>query len=153
MKQLRVRPTYSSEVEQDDEPSAPRAVGIGLSEALRRVRAQQAPPPPPPAQQQGQVVVNVGGQGAGSAAVAMDTIDRLAAYVVAGGDFDRDMRLRNAVEILKASTDSEEERRVVAARLDEAVAVKSKQKEDNGGAWKAARSMFDKVAGILKGDD
>ena len=73
--------------------------------------------------------------------------------VVAGGDFELDMRLRNVVEILKASTENEEERRVLAARLDEAVAVKKKQREENGGAWKAARSMFDKVAGILKGNE
>jgi hypothetical protein len=123
----------------------PVVEGLGLAEKMKWHR-ESDPAPIAPLQNQGQVVVNVG-NGSGSASSG-DVIDRLAAYIVAGRDFERDTRTRTAVGILQASAATEEERKVLAARLDEAIAAKKKtQPSESGGVARVARFAFDKLFG------
>ena len=146
MKQLSVAHSLHGPLTQQDSGSV-SAPTSSLVDALRQQRRETEPAPPPSAAQ-GQVVVNVGGHGS---AHNIDAIDRLAAYVAAGNDFDRDARLRSAVDILRVTTTPEEERKVLAARLDEAVATKVKTNES--GIMKTARTAFDKIAGIFGGGE
>jgi hypothetical protein len=117
------------------------ASGLGLADALKKKQEREEiaePPAPAP------VVVNVGSNGGSSA--SGDTIERLAKYVVEGSDFERDRRMRTACEVLKTNSSTEEERKVLAARLDEAVAAKTKTKP-NG--INIAKMAFDKLSSLI----
>ena len=132
--------------------STSHAGGFGISERLQKkpVASEEEAFAP---QSAAPVVVNVGNQSAAASNGSTSDIDRLAAYVVNGDEFGRDMRLRTAVSILHASTPTDEERKVLAARLDEAVAAKSKTASSDGeSVLRAARVTFDKLAGYWKGN-
>jgi hypothetical protein len=124
----------------EDVPST----GMSISTAIRQQRENDAPvaavPPP-----NGQVVVHVGNNGVQNGA---GEIDRLAAYVAQGRDFERGTRLRTALGILSATAATAEEEKVLAARLDEAVATKAKT-NGGGGLVRAARVAFDHLTGIF----
>jgi hypothetical protein len=138
----------------NEEERAPRfaapasgPAGLGISEHLRGVSTTQ------PADEnilpaQAPVVVNVGNPVPTNGAVGND-IERLAAFVAGGRDFERSMRLRTTTAILHATATSDEERRVLAARLDEAIAHKTKSATDEGGPMKLARVAFDKLKDLL----
>jgi hypothetical protein len=153
MKQLRGSRNndgLQSEPREIDTSAAP--TGLGIASAIRQ-RQEATTPIEEPAPQR-QVVVNVGNNGSGGATGSGDAIDRLASYVVTGNEFERDMRLRTAVSILKTSAATEEERNVLAARLDEVIATKTTtKKNESGGVVRAARVAFDKIAGLLGGDE
>ncbi len=81
-----------------------------------------------------------------------DAIDRLATYIAAGEEgYERDRRLKTAVEILCSAVESREERKTLAARLDEAVAAKTKASENS--LVQSARTAFEKIAGIFGGGE
>jgi hypothetical protein len=130
----------------DTDGSGP--AGLGLAAALRgksptaeeQTTAPQAP-----------VVVNVGTTGSGGGAVGGDSIERLATFVTAAHDFERERRLRQAVEVLRVTASTDEERRVLAARLDEAIAAKAAAKPQGGGpVARVARVAFDKLAALTR---
>jgi hypothetical protein len=124
----------------EDVPST----GMSISAAIRQQREIDAPvaAAPPP---NGQVVVHVGN---GNAQNGAGEIDRLAAYVAQGRDFERGTRLRTALGILSATAATAEEEKVLAARLDEAVAAKAKT-NGSGGLVRAAHVVFDHLTGIF----
>ena len=143
-------------VRPDDEPSFGRpnidAPTSLLAEALRqdRIKANE----PSQQREQSQVVVNVGNNGSGHGANA--EIDRMASYIASGGNvLERDTRMRTVVTILKESATSSEEAKVLAARLDEAVAAKTKTSSlgdgDSGSLGRTARVAFDKLSELWKG--
>lgn len=119
-----------------------------LVDMFRRRDANQAPPvsePTPPAG----VVVNVGSTAGKNSS---DDIATFATYVGNGkNDFEREARLRVAAEILRDVSATDEECKVLAAKLDEAIAAKTKQPtegaESASGIIKAARFTFDKLFG------
>lgn len=157
MKQLRVsrsseklRPQTSTESDHIDNDSAP--TGLGIAESLRARAAAEAPAKQEPSNaQQGQVVVNVGGAPSGGG----EMIERLAAYVADGRDYERDARRRSVVKMLRATSATEEEERTAVSQLDDAVLqrVKSGQSAVGSGVTKIAHMAFDRLAGMLgKGD-
>jgi len=122
--------------------------GIGLGLAARRSRSQVNAQEQPAAPQTAPVVVNVGNVG-GAGTKASDMVEGLAVYVVNGGnDFEREARMRTAVGVLHGSASSEEERKVLAARLDESVATKNTALPSGGdmGVGRVARMAYDKLA-------
>lgn len=113
-----------------------------LKQQDQKPQVSDSPTPAP-------VVVNVGQQTASSGG---DIIERLSSFVIAGNDFERSTRLRTAVGIIKDTTTSEEEQKVLAARLDEAIAAKTNTTTPTNGNSIAARTVrvaFDKLAGLL----
>lgn len=128
--------------------SAP--VGLGIANRMTTKPQSQseieAAPPQTP------VVVNVGNGGGTNNSSGFNSIDLLATYVTTGNDFERDSRLRTSINILRTNTSTDEERRVLAAQLDEAIASKKKTTErgGDGNVIKTARIAFDKLAGILR---
>jgi len=122
--------------------NSPGKLGIvdRLKQQEQRPTISESPTPAP-------VVVNVGSNTASGGA---DIIERLANFVLAGNDFERSTRLRTAVNILKDTTPTEEERKVLAARLDEAIAAKTNSTTPSGGqVVRTARMAFDKIVGLL----
>jgi len=122
--------------------NSPGKLGIvdRLKQQERRHEVSESPTPAP-------VVVNVGSNTTSGGA---DIIERLANFVLAGNDFERSTRLRTAVNILKDTTPTEEERKVLAARLDEAIAAKTNSTTPSGGqVVRTARMAFDKIVGLL----
>ena len=125
-----------------NEPSPP--IGGGLLEALQKRQENASAETEAEAEpKQGHVVVNVGNNSGSNG----DFIDRLATYVVAGRDFERTTRLREAVRMIQETTVGEEERKVLAAKLDETIASKNKNKTE-GKSF--ARVTFDKLADLLR---
>jgi hypothetical protein len=129
--------------------STKQPTGLGIAERLRSLPTrsdddERDPPAPTP------VVVNVGSN-ANSVPSGSGDIERLATFVVGGRDFERSMRLRTAIGILHATAASDEERHVLAARLDEAIATKTKTavEENGGGPLKMARVAFDKLKDLF----
>lgn len=151
MKRLRVSRSSDSldSVPTTEEASESPPIGTGIAEALRSRREAETPAQPKP--QQGQVVVNVGGDGS-TGRVGNEVIDRLAAFIAKGSEFDRSSRVRTAMTVLGASAATEEESRTLAARLEEAVAAKTKSSSAGGVAGGIARMAFEKIAGLF-GDD
>lgn len=96
-------------------------LGLGIRKSMA---AAEAPPPRPFADSPTPVVVNVGGAvtPAGS-----DLIARLAVFVTTGPEYMKDQRLRQAVDMLKPSCQSDAEREDLARRLDAAIAERSGQ--------------------------
>jgi len=135
-----------SPLRQQTNGDAPEGLGIARAQQRRTTEAiieqhQQQQPA------ERQVVVNVGN----TAASGGDLIDRFASYVASAKDFERDVRLRKAVDILRETAQSDEERKVLAARLDEAIAAKTNSKgNDQNGVVRVARIAFDKIADILR---
>lgn len=120
---------------------APTGLGIvGLGLRPRVPEEEELPPPAAPA-----VVVNVGA----AAAPGDKELARLTAYVVKGSEFDRPGRLRTAVDVLKASTDSEEERLTLAAQLDAAVAAALEGPKEQPRTRRAAGVAFDMIKDFL----
>jgi hypothetical protein len=150
-KRNRLRPfAHDSSQEQESIGSGLVAPTSTLLESLRQRNATPTETPTTPSTQ-GQVIVNVGGS---SASAPNSDIDRLAAFVVNGGnDLERETRMRTAVNILRASSTTDEERKVLAARLDEAVAAKTKTPplSEGDGVVRTARVAFDKLADLWKG--
>ena len=136
--------------EESDHASGP--IGLGIGETLRKRREVSEDEVATPAAAQAPIVVNVGGNAPGAGSPHSD-IDRLAAFVTNGSDFDRDTRLRTAVAVLAASTSTAEERKVLAARLDEAIAAKTKTSgsDDGSGVKRIARIAFDKLSDFWEG--
>jgi hypothetical protein len=129
----------------NDDASDGKPAGLGFVQHMMKYHHQKEEPETNPAPQ-GQVVVNVGSSNVG--AVGGDIIERLAAFVVTGQDFERSARLRTAVSILHASTSTDEERKVLAVRLDEAIASKTKSNASESKG--IARMAFDKLSSLLK---
>jgi hypothetical protein len=128
--------------------------GLGIAAALMRnkegkERAAEQPAPAAP------VVVNVGNgnnsQSAGTSTHLSD-LDRLALYVIKGDEFLRDARKRTIIEVLRASSTTDEEFNVLVAQLEQIIAVKDKIVEDNGPVNKLARFAFSKLNELLRGD-
>jgi hypothetical protein len=127
--------------------------GMGLMERMKERDQRGSREAQPIPQNQGQVVVNVGTNNGNRSNNADNMIDGLAAYVVSGRDFEQTHRLRAVVSILQDSTQNEEERRVLAARLDEAIATKKKAQggdTNNESPIRIARVAFDKLADLLR---
>jgi predicted DNA-binding protein len=155
MKRIRASRASSTLYEpppREEEDHSAQSVGIGIADSLRKRReVREAIETPPPTT--APIVVNVGNNAAGSSAPSGD-IDRLVTYVVNGNDFDRETRLRTAVGILHSSASTDEERKVLAARLDEAIAAKSKTppaESGGSGVIRAARMTYDKLADFWEG--
>lgn len=132
--------------------SAPQQDGLGLADRyLQRQETVSAVQEVAPTQSP--VVVNVGTSAAGAPGAPTNVIDHLALFVVNGDEFTRDMRLRQAVAILHSSATSDEERRALGAKLDEAIAVrlKTSPQADNS-VVRTARIAFDKLSSMLKGE-
>ena len=125
----------------------PQGLGIRHSAGRRSIEeAEPTPAPSPPVQ----VVVN-SGNGSGGNGSGGDLITRLAAYVTTGPDYERDGRLRRAVEMLRASSNGEEERQDLAQKLDAAVTARIKNQPSEFAKAKQAVSMtFDKMKDILR---
>jgi hypothetical protein len=140
------------DAKKEERAASTEQVGLGIGTALRKrlESAEEEERPAPTAQ--APVIVNVGGSATGA---ATSDIDRLATYVTNGGERGRDTRLRTAVAVLVASASTEEERKVLAARLDEAVATKTKTTQANDGEGlnvkRVARVAFDKLADFWEG--
>jgi predicted DNA-binding protein len=151
MKKLRTRPSSYESMQREEVISSAPSSGMGIGDALRQRREVREEPITPTAQSP--VVVNVGSNATGGA--QNSDIDRLAAFVVNGNDIDRDTRLRTAVAVLSATTSTDEERKVLAARLDEVIAAKTKTSttaDDGAGVKRIARVAFDKLADFWKGE-
>lgn len=156
LKRARLRPlTRESSFARDGSAVGPSEQPQGfLADALRARRREEEPVTALAPAQQAPVIVNVG---TGSASSPSSDVDRLAAYIVAGdNDLERDGRQRRVVEILRESTQSPEERKVLAARLDEAVAKLKKTPPpaaDPGGegVGRVARIAYDKLVGLWRG--
>jgi hypothetical protein len=149
LKKVRFRPTANEAQHKEEIDPSTASSGIGIGEALRQRREIREEPAAAPAQSP--VIVNIG---SGGTAPNSD-IDRLATYVTNGGERGRDTRLRTAVAVLVASATTEEERKVLAARLDEAVATKTKTSAtgDEGLSVKrVARIAFDKLSDFWEGE-
>lgn len=118
---------------------------LGIADRLKQQDSRpivtESPTPAP-------VVVNVGSQTTSSGG---DIIERLANFVLAGNDFERSTRLRTAVGILKETTPTEEEQKVLAARLDEVIAAKTQTTTPVGGnnIIRTARVAFDKLSALI----
>ena len=140
------------DTKKEERASSSERVGLGIGDTLRKRRESVEEEEHQPATQ-APVIVNVGGSATGSA--PSSDIDRLAAYVTNGGERGRDTRLRTAVEVLVASASTDEERKVLAARLDEAVAAKTKtvpSSEDGSSVKRIARIAFDKLSDFWEGE-
>jgi len=143
--QLREAPTAKKQNTNDVVP------GSSLAELLRQRAVPPVPPEPIPGNAQGQVVVNVGGGGNGGGSSSGDLIETLAAFVTSGHDFEQQQNLRVAVSIIQRTTQDEEKRKVLAAKLDEAIALKTKTKAaDGGGILHTAKVTFDKLSDLLR---
>jgi predicted DNA-binding protein len=138
---------------EEDTKNPDDPIGSGIAETLRTKREGDQPYYPRPSemqQQGGQVVVQVGNTNAGNTGA----MDQLVTFVVAGDEMGRSHRRRTAINVLHASAGSEEERKTLVARLDEAIAAKQRMPSvfsgEGGVVGKVARVAFDKLAGILK---
>lgn len=142
-----------------DKPSSPVNTGFAqptsFTDAIASITNQQRPSSSETVNEatspvQAPVVVNVGGNGAsggGSSAVGGDLIDHLASHILAGRDFEQSQRMRTAVSILADAAATDEERKTLAARLDEAVAAKKKLKSSESTSF--ARMAFNKLSHLL----
>jgi predicted DNA-binding protein len=113
------RSLHTSEKQARAAKAAP-VLGLGI----RKPIVAEAPPPRPFADSPTPVVVNVGGAvtPAGS-----DLIARLAVFVTTGPEYLKDQRLRQAVDMLNPSCQTDAEREDLARRLDAAIAERSGQ--------------------------
>jgi hypothetical protein len=141
-----------SDTKKEERSSSSERVGLGIGDTLRKRLEVTEEEERPASSAQAPVIVNVG-SAAGSA--PNSDIDRLAAYVANGAERGRETRLRTAVAVLVASASTDEERKVLAARLDEAVAVKTKApaaSDDGSGVKRIARIAFDKLSDFWEGE-
>lgn len=140
------------ETKKEERDASNERVGLGIGETLRK-RREVVEEEEQPTTTQAPVIVNVGSNATGGA--QNSDIDRLANYVTSGGDRGRDTRLRTAVAVLASTSSTDEERKVLAARLDEAIAAKTKTStagDDDGLSVKrVARVAFDKLADFWEG--
>lgn len=121
-------------------------MGLGL----RRRAAEESEPSSAPSAPPVQVVVN-SGNGSSQGGSGGDLIARLAAYVATGPDYERDGRLRRAVEILRTSSANDEERQDLAQKLDAAVTARIKERPSEFAKAKQAVTMtYDKIKDILR---
>lgn len=81
--------------------------------------------------------------------VPIGDLDRFAIYVVKGDDFMRDMRKRTAVEVLRCTASTDEEFKVLVARLEELVALKTKTVDENSGVNKLLQMGWDRLKNFL----
>lgn len=152
-KRISKRPPITDGTQKRQEGDAEHG-GLGLT-ALIKERQQQkqeaaeTPLTPPTAP----VVVQVGNTTAPTTngKAPLGELDRLALYIVKGDDFMRDTRKRTAVEVLRATADTDEELKVLVARLEELVAIKTKTQSENTGFNKFAKLAFEKIESLLKG--
>ena len=140
------------DAKKEERASSYERVGLGIGETLRKRLevAEEEERPSPTAQ--APVIVNVGG---GAPGTVTSDIDRLATYVTNGGERGRDTRLRTAVAVLVASASTDEEKKVLVARLDEAVAARTKitpTSDDGSGVKRIARIAFDKLSDFWEGE-
>jgi len=152
LKKIRIhtRPNsiLSSTTEEETDTPLPSS-GISFLEAIqgkketKNTPAETASPNLP-----GQVVVNVGNSAASSGG---DLIERLAAFVTSGHDFEQHQNLRVATNIIQRTTPDEAERKVLDAKLNEAIATKMKAKNLSGeGILHTAKVTFDKLSDLLR---
>lgn len=128
----------------------PRGLDINNEDAKPGKRDDEAPAAP-----QGQVVVNVGNNSSSGSNGnnTQDAITLFAAHIADAPTYERERRTRHAVEVLCAGVPNPDERKVLAARLDAAVAEKLKTKpSDVERVKRVAAFAWDKVKGML-GDD
>jgi len=97
------------------------------------------------------LVVNVGNGQATNGHVQINDLERLALFVAKGDEFMRDARKRTVVEVLRATASTEEELKVLVARLEEIIATtkKTKAEAQGEGVGKVARMAFDKLVSLL----
>lgn len=100
-------------------PKTAPVLGLGIRKAMV---AAEAPPPRPITDSPAPVVVNVGGA---VTPAGTDLIARLAVFVTTGPDYMKDQRLRQVVDVLKPSCQSDAEREDLARCLDAAIAERS----------------------------
>ena len=101
----------------------------------------EAPTPTP-------VVVQVGGATGGT-----DVVNYLSTYVLAADDFERTARMRTCVAIIAANCKTPEEKQVMCARLDEAIAIARKKGTTGILGSNILRQSFDKLTNMIKGTD
>ena len=148
-----LEPSIRPQKEEKDENvfSKPEGLGSSIDRIINQHRDKENEEESQQVNAQAPVVVNVGGgaatNGTGSNAVGGDIIDRLATHIVSGRDFEQSQRMRYAVEVLAGTTSSDEERKTLAARLDEAVAAKKNSKR--GDSTSFARMAFNKLSHLL----
>lgn len=94
------------------------------------------------------VVVQVGGNGNSN-----DVVNYLATYVLAADDLERTARMRTCVAIVSANCKTPEEKQVMCARLDEAIAIARKKSSGNIFGNSFLRQSFDKLTNMIKGHD
>lgn len=131
---------------------APEGLGGAIDAIVRqqKMKHEEAENPLAPSSQNGGVVVNVGGgtaNGSGSHAIAGDIIEHLASFVVSGQEFEQSHRLRTAVSVLSGAGTTDEERKTLAARLDEAIAAKKKTRSSSIAT--TARMAWNKLSTLI----
>lgn len=94
------------------------------------------------------VVVHVGGNNNSN-----DVVNYLATYVLAADDLERTARMRTCVAIVSANCKTPEEKQVMCARLDEAIAIARKKSSGNIFGNSFLRQSFDKLTNMIKGHD
>jgi hypothetical protein len=137
------------------QPSAPASPsekidtnGLGISTSLKQkqlVDEVVAPAPTAP------VIVQVGNTATPTAngSAPLGELDRLVLYVVKGDEFMRDTRKRTAIDMLTASATTEEELKVLVARLEEQIAIKTKTQAEQTPVGKIARMAYDKLMSLV----
>lgn len=148
----------TQEQSKDEAPRVNSPSGLGIT-SLFQSALPQAPVPkastpsmadlgaetPSPAP----VVVHVGGNNNSN-----DVVNYLATYVLAADDLERTARMRTCVAIVSANCKTPEEKQVMCARLDEAIAIARKKNSGSsifGNTF--LRQSFDKLTNMIKGHD
>jgi hypothetical protein len=133
-----------------NDDSTPRETGGGFDLAWLKSSPPRKFPEQESEQQQqkSQVVVNVGNGGNDSAG----KLDMLVNFVVsAKSEFEQQNRMRMVASILQDTATSEEEKRSLAAKVDELVAAKKKQLPQNDtSVFRSASLVYDKLRDLLK---
>jgi hypothetical protein len=125
--------------------------GLGIAAKLS-VKAKE--PVEVPVSASAPVVVQVGHTGAPtiSGSPSVGELDRLALYITKGDEFMRDVRKRTVIDVLRATASTDEELKVLVARVEEIVAIKIKTAEENSGVNRFLKMGFEKLTSLLGGD-
>ena len=144
------------EQSKDEAPRVNNPSGLGITSLFQSVLPQSPVPKattptmanlgaetPTPAP----VVVQVSGNSNSN-----DVVNYLATYVLAADDLERTARMRTCIAIVSANCKTPEEKQVMCARLDEALAIVRKKNSGILGNT-FLRQSFDKLTNMIKGHD
>ena len=145
--ELRLRkraPRIRADTPAPAEGSTPPSSSFNLSKKAETAVEQTAAPPtaPPP------VVVNVGTSNGSASVGSAPDISWLADFVIDGPAYMRDMRMRTAVEMIRARCKTDQERTDAANKLDAELAKREPKTENTFG--RSARVAFDKLKTFIK---